>query len=154
MIFKHDSCPFLQHKAALPLPFSVLMNRKFSAFNSNSPQNSLPLLILNKADFTSHPKRQDSSCQSSMVFDGLLKWFTATIKMLSWIIQQYSTMWSWVIRSCGKSGQAFLVGIHLGANFKVGSLQFPTYEPMRHFPLMPCKLTHWIAQYRSVLGFV
>ena len=67
MIFKYDSCPFLQSKAApFPLPFSDLMNRKFSAFISNSPQKALPLLILNKVGFTSHPKRQDSSCQSSM----------------------------------------------------------------------------------------
>lgn len=40
-----------------PLPFSVLINRKFSAFNTDSPQKALPLLILNKVDFTSHPKR-------------------------------------------------------------------------------------------------
>lgn len=66
MIFKYDSCPSVQSKAAptpTPLPFSVLMNRKFSAFISNK---ALPLLILNKVDFTSHPKRQDSSSQSSM----------------------------------------------------------------------------------------
>lgn len=81
------------------LLFSVLMNRNLRAFISNSLQKALPSLILNKVDFTSHLKRQDSSRHSHVFWgyesqpsnsflltclsEGLLKWFTATIKKLS-----------------------------------------------------------------------